>query len=74
VAGEAVILDLGTQCYFSLDETGTRMWQLLAEHGDTARVVERMTGEYDVERETVERDLARLVDELLAAGLLRVAE
>ena len=73
VGGEAVILDLDTQRYYTLDETGTRMWQLLAEHGEPARVVEAMLAEYDVEREVVERDLAKLVAELMEEGLL-VAE
>ena len=32
LAGEALIVHLGTGTYFGLDATGTRMWQLLAEH------------------------------------------
>jgi hypothetical protein len=73
VSGEAVILDLTSQCYFSLDETGTRMWQLLADSGDPSQVVEQLLTEYAVERAVLERDLAELVGELLAAGLLRAA-
>jgi len=74
VAGEAVILDLVSQRYFSLDETGTRMWQLLADSGDPVQVVEALLSEYEVERAVLERDLAALVETLLAEGLLRAAE
>lgn len=70
IRGEAVILDLGTQRYYTLDATGTRMWQLLAEHGEAAKAVEALLAEYEVERRVVERDLAALVEELVAEGLL----
>ena len=35
LAGEAVLLHLGTGTYFGLDTVGTRIWHLLAEHQST---------------------------------------
>lgn len=70
VGRESVLLDLGSQQYFLLDAVGTRAWQLLAEHGRLSAVWERMTGEYDVERDVLELDLLELAEELLAAGLI----
>jgi len=72
VAGEAVLLDLATQRYYSLDETGTRMWALLAEHGTLAAAAERLLAEYEVAPEVVERDLRDLVERLAAEGLVRL--
>jgi len=72
VAGEAVLLDLATQRYYSLDETGTRMWSLLAEHGTLAAAAERLLAEYDVERHVLERDLRELVERLAEEGLVRL--
>lgn len=71
VSGEAVILDLESQRYFSLDATGTRMWVLLAEHGALETVRDVLLTEYEVEPEVLERDLEVLVKELLEAGLLQ---
>ncbi len=70
--GEAVLLNLDTEHYYGLDEVGTRMWQLLAEHGDVATVAEQVLAEYDVDEATLHRDLADLIAELTDEGLLTV--
>lgn len=72
VGGEAVLLDLESQRYFSLDAVGTRMWALLAEHGSTAAVVDRLLAEYEVDEATLGRDVDELVDRLAAEGLVTV--
>lgn len=68
--GEAVLLDLKTEGYFSLDKTGTRMWQLLEEFGDFNTVIARMLDEYDVDEIMVKNDLIRFSGELEKEGLL----
>ena len=70
--GETVLLDLKSQHYFGLDEVGTRLWQLLAEHGETRAVVDAMVAEFDVERARVEGDLADFLSRLEAAELVTV--
>ena len=69
LGGEAVLLNLKTGAYFGLDPVGTRVWQLLVEHGSVAQVMEVMLGEYDIDRERLERDLLELCAELCATGL-----
>jgi hypothetical protein len=68
--GEAVILDLNSERYYGLDEVGTRIWQLLAEHGDVATVRDLMLAEYDVDGETLTRDMAGLIAHLVENGLV----
>ncbi len=68
--GETVLLDLRSQHYFGLDEVGTRIWQLLVEHGETGAVVEAMVEEFEVERSQVERDLEVFLSRLEAAELV----
>ena len=70
--GEAVLLDLHNEYYYSLDDVGTRMWQLLVEHREVATVVERLLAEYDVDEATLRRDLAQLIAALADAGLVTV--
>src|SRR3990170_6048442 len=54
---EAVLLNLRTGSYFGFDPVGTRIWQLIVEHGSLARVLESMLEEYEVEPGMLERDL-----------------
>lgn len=69
-AGEAVLLDLESEHYFGLNEVGTRMWQALTETGSVDAAHAVLAAEFDVDADTLRRDLDALVEELLAAGLL----
>lgn len=73
VDGETVLLDLDGGRYYGLDPVGTRLWQLLGEGADRARIIEVLEREYEVGRERLGADLERLLAELLEAGLLRAA-
>lgn len=73
VGGEAVILDLASQRYFSLDPVGTRMWILLVELERPEAVRERLLAEYEVAPEDLQRDLEDLVGRLVEEGLMRAA-
>jgi hypothetical protein len=68
--GEAVILDLASGTYFGLNDVGTRVWQLVAEGRSAAQIVDRVAAEYDADRATIERDVARLLDALSARRLI----
>lgn len=70
LSGEAVLLHLGTQTYFGLDAVGTRIWQLLAEHGTVERIVPLLLEEFLVEEHSLRRDIGTLIERLLAKGLL----
>ena len=74
LAGEALLVHLGTGTYFGLDATGTRIWQLLAEHGAREKVVALMLEEFDVPEAQLRRDLDALVTQLLEKGLLAAAK
>ncbi|MBI3726206.1 PqqD family protein, partial [bacterium] len=63
-----------TGLFFGLDAMGTRVWNLLAEHGDPRRAVETLLEEFDVDRARLERDVEELVAALLAHGLLSHGE
>lgn len=67
---EAVLLELKTGQYYSLNEVGTRMWRLLAEHGSIAPVVLELNGEYEIAEEQLRKDVEGFVDILASRGLL----
>lgn len=67
--GEAVLLDLESEVYFGLDDVGTRIWSLLEADRPLGEVHRLLLAEYEVAAEELWRDLAELVERLLAAGL-----
>ena len=71
--GEAVLLNLASERYFGLDDVGTRIWQHLSTYGRLDRVCEAMQDEFDVDAEILRADVLRLVEELIAAGIVTVA-
>lgn len=72
IAGEGVILDLKSSSYFGLDEVGVRLWQLLQGNPSLQAACDTLLDEYDVERDQLEEDLAKLLAQLSDAGLATV--
>ena len=69
----AVLLHLHTKRYFSLNESGTRIWELLQRESGVDEIVSALVGEFDVPaaeaRAAVEGLIAELLDErLIEAG------
>lgn len=73
VANEGVLLDLAQEAYFGLNPVGMRVWTLLSEGHDLAAVVSCLLQDYDVSREQLQTDVAVLLEQLLAAGLIEPA-
>ena len=71
VADETVLLHLESGTYFSLDQIGGRVWEILDQtNGVTLKqVCDIIFDEYDVKRELLERDIVNLVTELEAGNL-----
>lgn len=70
---EIVLVHLGTNQIYTLNETAARFWELLGDGGERAAVEAALAAEYEVDPRTLSAELDGLVDELEAAGLL-VAE
>ncbi|MGH7897295.1 MAG: PqqD family protein, partial [Candidatus Binatia bacterium] len=58
--GEEVLVNLARGTCFTLDPVGTRIWQLIGEHGTLSRVAGALIAEFDVDEKLVERDLLAL--------------
>ena len=72
LGGECVLLNLATGTYFGLDQVGTRIWQLLRQTRKLHTVLRRLCEEYDVGRIRCRADLASLVGQLRAHGLVEL--
>lgn len=73
LSGEGVLLDLASGMYFGLDETSTRLWQLINERGSLQRVFDDMLAEFDVEPDRLQQDLLNFVEELTRRNLVSLA-
>jgi Coenzyme PQQ synthesis protein D (PqqD) len=72
VEKESVFLNLETECYYGLDETGTRMWQVVIAAPTIENAFEVLLSEFDVEAELLRENLSELLGRLVDLGLLRV--
>lgn len=72
VGDGAVILNVETGIYYGLDRVGSRIWELIGAGTTDDALVDHLTREYDVERETLRADVAALLSTLEARGLARV--
>jgi hypothetical protein len=66
----AVLLNLQTKRYFSLNETGTRIWEMVQQTADEEAIVGTLLGEYDVEETMARSEVRRILDELIDAQLI----
>ena len=73
VGGEMVVLDVGRGLYYGLNEVGTLAWTLWLEGLTLGEVEARLTAAYEVDAETLCADLLRLLNDLIANGLIDVA-
>jgi hypothetical protein len=70
---ESVLLNIETERYFGLDETGTRMWQLVTAAPKIEVAYQQLLDEYDVEAGLLRSNLTELLERLVENGLLEIA-
>ena len=69
---ESVLLNLETEKYFGLDETGTRMWQLATSSPNIDAAYQELLEEFDVAPELLQNNLRDLLDKLVEHGLVEM--
>lgn len=74
VAGETVLLNLQSECYFSLDAVGTRVWQLLGANLELQAIYNTLLEEYEVEPPRLRADLEALIHSASESGLITLED
>lgn len=72
VEGEAILLDPDSGTYYAANEVARRVWELAADAPTLEEVHRVLLAEYDVDPETLLRDVAELVERLRAEELIDV--
>lgn len=70
VGEEAIIINLVSGSYYSLNDTGTMFWELLDGRRSIADCARLIAAEYEVEAEVVEDDLLELAVDFKQEGLI----
>lgn len=76
IAGETLIVPIrghvgDLDAIYTLNEIGTRIWQLLDAPATVEQIAAVISAEYDVTQAEAERDVIELLDSMEAAGLAR---
>jgi len=74
LSGEAVILNIESGMYYSLDKVGAHIWSLIQEPRTVNEIRAAVLREYEVEPDRCERDIVTLLEQLADAGLVEVRD
>lgn len=70
IDGEAVLLDTNTGVYYSLEDTGSRIWEMLDGTMTISDIVSRIVEEYEVSEDRAIEDAGKLFADLEREGLV----
>ena len=70
---QVIVADMRSGRYLGLDDVGARIWDLIGEGATRECIVERLSAEYDVTGRVLERDVRRLLQDLLRRRLVEHA-
>jgi coenzyme PQQ synthesis protein D (PqqD) len=71
---DTIILDVKAGLYFSLDNVGAFVWQLVQEPKSVRELRETILETFEVDPEVCERDLLALLRELIAKNLVELRD
>lgn len=71
--GEAVIINLSSGVYYSIDHVGATMWEMVESSSSLEEVVAAILARYDVPQALARDDVLRLAGELLQHELVVIA-
>jgi hypothetical protein len=74
VGDDAILLNLNTENYFSLDEVASRIIDTLQESDSVTLAVQKLVGIYEVDEGTLTKDAVRLIEECEQHGLLQITK
>ena len=67
---ETVLLHLGTQTYYSLNETGSRIWELMSKGVPLGQIGQALENQYEVSLDQAQQYVIALIAELAAEKLV----
>ena len=72
--GDTVLLHLGTNQYYTLNETGSHIWRLLGKGLSLSEIGQSIESEFEVSPGQAERSVIDLANELVSEKLVSLVE
>ncbi len=73
-SGTLVLMSIGNGQYYSLNELGSRVWQLCDGARSVAEIIQIIGDEYDVSPDRVQHDVLGLLQELAGERLVESSD
>jgi len=74
IDGEAILINLATGVYYSMDKAGALIWEMISEKHSLQQIVAALVARYQVSSDQAVADLQRLGEELLQEKLVKLVE
>jgi hypothetical protein len=74
IDGEAVLVNLETGSYYSIDSVGAVVWNYIEKGLSSDQIIEAIVAQYDGKPADIAKDVQQLLEDLKAEFLLVVAE
>src|SRR5208282_562787 len=68
---EAVIVNLNTGAYYSLDKSGLAIWNLISQGASMGEIVDHLSSRYAADRGEILASVAELISSLLGEQLIQ---
>lgn len=70
VGGEVVILNLSTNHYYGLNETGTIIWESIEDEPNIQDLIDKVMAEYEIDKEACLNDVQSILQQLESLDLI----
>lgn len=74
IDGEVVVLSIDNGRYYDMNEVGSRIWALVERPISVGALIDRLIGEFEVEREVCQEQVFAFLHELRAGGLVQISD
>ncbi len=74
IDNEAVILNLNNGIYYSLNEVGTKVWELCTGSNSLRDITAAIVEEFEVQDDIAQKDVSEIIIDLLKDGLVTISE
>lgn len=70
IEGEAIIINLETGTYYSMNETGSLVWEGLRANWSVGDIVAELGARYDAMPEVISASVGKIIESLLSEGVI----
>ncbi|MCF8331783.1 MAG: lasso peptide biosynthesis PqqD family chaperone [Bacteroidales bacterium] len=74
IDGDIVLMNLDNNEYYSMDDIGSAIWQMLNEPKSIERIINELLKQYKVDREVCAKDTMKFLEQLYDKGIIKINE